>query len=65
MEVAKALRIRSGVVKRLRKELAAYTSECEREQEKLEKMRADGADKHDIKQQVWEWLAVYILRAGL
>lgn len=52
MEVSKALRIRSGVVKRLRKELAAYTSECEREQEKLEKMRVDGADKHDIKQQV-------------
>lgn len=51
-EALKALRIRSGVVRRLRKELAAYTAECEREQEKLEKMRADGADKHDIKQQV-------------
>ena len=51
-EDLKQLRIRSGVVKRLRKELAAYSSECEREQEKVEKMRADGADAHDIKQQV-------------
>ena len=51
-EEVKQVRIRSGVVKRLRKELAAYSSECEREQEKVEKMRADGADAHDIKQQV-------------
>ena len=51
-DILKALRIRSGVVRRLRKELALYSSESEREQEKVEKMRADGKDAYDIKQQV-------------
>ena len=51
-DIIKALRIRSGVVRRLRKELALYSSESEREQEKVEKMRADGKDAYDIKQQV-------------
>ena len=48
----KQLRIQVGVVRRLKKELLMYKKEFEKNHEVVERMRADGADAHDIKQQV-------------
>lgn len=45
----KQLRIKAGAVKRIRKELAMYIEEQEKEQSKVQKLRDEGADVHDIK----------------
>eukprot|EP00793_Prasinoderma_coloniale_P002753 PRCOL_00002235-RA len=50
-DAAKALRIVAGSLKRTTKELAAYHKEKAAEEEKIESMKAAGADAHDIKQQ--------------
>ncbi|KAG1656700.1 hypothetical protein FOA52_004761 [Chlamydomonas sp. UWO 241] len=49
-EVLKQLKVRTGVVKRLTKELGYYSKERDDEAARVEKMRADGKDSHDIKQ---------------
>jgi tubulin-specific chaperone A len=51
-EVLKQLKVRTGVVKRLTKELGYYSKERDDEAARVEKMRADGKDSHDIKQAV-------------
>lgn len=43
------LKIKAGTVRRLRKELAMYIEEQEKEAAKVQKLRDEGADPHDIK----------------
>ena len=47
----RALKIKSGAVSRLRKEIGTYEKESAAEAAKLEAMRAAAACPHDIKQQ--------------
>lgn len=47
----KSLRIKTGSCKRLLKELQAYEKEVERETAKTTRMKDDGADPYDLKQQ--------------
>uniref|UniRef100_A0A0B7AZ25 Tubulin-specific chaperone A n=1 Tax=Arion vulgaris TaxID=1028688 RepID=A0A0B7AZ25_9EUPU len=47
----KTLKIKTGVVRRLTKEKASYEVEVVQLEERLEKMKADGKDEHDIKKQ--------------
>lgn len=49
----KELKVKSGVVKRLAKELAAYKKEYEHQQSRIDKMKAENADSYDIKKQVY------------
>merc|ERR1719160_478088 len=49
-ETARQLRIKTGSVKRLHKELGMYSQELERETARVEKMKADGVDEYDVKQ---------------
>lgn len=44
------LKIKSGVVSRLDRELASYQKEAEGQQRKLDKLKADGTNDDD-----WEW----------
>lgn len=46
----KQLKIKTGVVKRIHKELVYYKKEMDKEQAKVEKLIAAGADPHDLKQ---------------
>eukprot|EP00286_Rhodomonas_abbreviata_P008622 CAMPEP_0181331656 /NCGR_PEP_ID=MMETSP1101-20121128/24630_1 /TAXON_ID=46948 /ORGANISM="Rhodomonas abbreviata, Strain Caron Lab Isolate" /LENGTH=134 /DNA_ID=CAMNT_0023441155 /DNA_START=10 /DNA_END=415 /DNA_ORIENTATION=+ len=50
-ENAKRLKIKLGVVKRTTKELASYEKEIDTQSTKVESMKSDGKDAHDIKQQ--------------
>ena len=50
-DALRALKIKTGVLTRVKKELAMYRKEVETEGAKLEKMKAEGMDPHDIKQQ--------------
>jgi tubulin-specific chaperone A len=50
-DALRALKIKTGVLTRVKKELAMYHKEVETEGAKLEKMKAEGMDPHDIKQQ--------------
>mmetsp|Transcript_23771 Transcript_23771/g.61012 ORF Transcript_23771/g.61012 Transcript_23771/m.61012 type:complete len:112 (+) Transcript_23771:186-521(+) len=43
------LKIKTGSVKRLRKELTMYEKEHEKELARVDKMKADDADPHDLK----------------
>ncbi|KZV69714.1 tubulin binding cofactor A [Peniophora sp. CONT] len=45
----KQLRIKTGVAKRLMKEVGMYRKEVEQNQIRLEKLRADGAEDWDVK----------------
>eukprot|EP00270_Netrium_digitus_P010073 TRINITY_DN3095_c0_g3_i1.p2 TRINITY_DN3095_c0_g3~~TRINITY_DN3095_c0_g3_i1.p2 ORF type:complete len:112 (+),score=40.82 TRINITY_DN3095_c0_g3_i1:206-541(+) len=47
----KSLKIKISTLKRLGKELKAYEKEVQKEEAKAGKMRADGVDTHDLKQQ--------------
>ncbi|KAG6551164.1 hypothetical protein Mapa_007399 [Marchantia paleacea] len=47
----KNLKIKTGVCKRVLKELKSYETEVERESTKTQKMKDNNADSHDIKQQ--------------
>ncbi len=53
----KALKIKTGSVKRLAKELVLYGKEQEKEEQRVAEMRASGADSHDIKHAVSEGCA--------
>jgi hypothetical protein len=43
------LKIKTGTLKRLRKELGLYQAEADAEQAKVNKLRDAGADSHDVK----------------
>ncbi|EFN54270.1 hypothetical protein CHLNCDRAFT_15558, partial [Chlorella variabilis] len=45
----RTLKVKTGVVKRLRKELDMYQQEVQTEQAKVQKLKNEGADPHDIK----------------
>lgn len=53
-DVVRQLKIKTGSLKRVHKELSYYEKDREKEQAKLEKLKADGAPEHDIKQAVGE-----------
>ena len=47
----RSLKVKAGVVKRLRKELDMYSAEVAAETAKVQRLRDAGADPHDIKYQ--------------
>ncbi|CAG9460159.1 unnamed protein product [Pedinophyceae sp. YPF-701] len=51
MAATRELKIKTGVVKRTHKELGLYKKESEREAGKLETMKGQGADEHDVRHQ--------------
>lgn len=57
----KSLKVKTGTVRRLRKELAMYVHEQRSEATKVEKLKSEGADPHDIKYAVSR-LASWALR---
>lgn len=50
-EEIRDLKIKTGAVKRTTKEFLYYFKELETEKTRLEKMKADGKDEYDLKQQ--------------
>lgn len=52
MAEVRQLKIKTGSVKRLRKELVYYTDQVKLEQEKLDQLRAQGLEPHDLQQAV-------------
>jgi hypothetical protein len=50
-EGRRALKIKCGAVSRLHKEIGFYEAEAAKEAAKVDKMRADNACPHDVKQQ--------------
>lgn len=52
MDALKSLKVKTGTCRRIFKEVEMYTDEVVSEQAKTDKMKASGADKYDIKQQV-------------
>ena len=45
----KNLKIKTGVVKRTGKEKLSYRIEADQQKDKIEKMKAEGKDEHDVK----------------
>lgn len=45
----RSLKVKTGVVKRLAKEMGMYEQEVEAEQAKVQSLKDQGADPHDIK----------------
>ena len=54
-EGRRVLKIKCGAVSRLRKEITLYEVEATQQQAKVDRMRADNACPHDIKQQARRW----------
>ncbi|XP_068190833.1 tubulin-specific chaperone A [Antennarius striatus] len=50
--VIRQIKIKTGVVKRLAKEETMYKKEAKLQEEKVERMKAEEADKYCLKQQV-------------
>ncbi|ESP01244.1 hypothetical protein LOTGIDRAFT_212782 [Lottia gigantea] len=46
------IKIKTGVVKRIAKEKTMYEKEAKQIEEKIEKMKTDGKDEHDVKKQM-------------
>eukprot|EP01137_Pigoraptor_chileana_P018924 Opistho-2@79198 len=51
-EVLRALKVKTGVVKRIHKEWLMYQVEADKQQVRIDKMRANDADEYDIKKQI-------------
>ncbi len=51
-EVIRTLKVKTGALKRVQKELSMYEKERDKEQARVEKLRADNAEPHDLKQAV-------------
>jgi tubulin-specific chaperone A len=51
-ELIKALKVKTGSVKRTHKELTMYEKDREKQQAKVDKLKADNADSANIKQAV-------------
>lgn len=49
MAEVRSLQIKTGTVKRLGKELVMYKQEETKERQKVDKMKEENADAHDIK----------------
>ena len=52
MDLKRQVKVKTGVVKRLRKELAMYEQEKVQNDKRVEDMRASGADVYDVRQAV-------------
>ena len=52
MAEVRNLAIKTGSVRRLGKEMVMYREEEQREQEKVQKMKAENADQYDLKHAV-------------
>eukprot|EP00752_Nemacystus_decipiens_P003388 g3135.t1 len=50
-DVARQLKIKLGVCKRMVKEVASYETEAKENEAKVQKMRDDGKDPYDIRKQ--------------
>ncbi|WZN58566.1 tubulin-specific chaperone A [Chloropicon roscoffensis] len=50
MDLKRQVKVKTGVVKRLRKELAMYEQEKVQNDKRVEDMRASGADVYDVRQ---------------
>lgn len=46
------IKIKTGVLKRVTKEKTMYEKEAEDQEKKVEKMKQDGKDEHDIRKQI-------------
>jgi tubulin-specific chaperone A len=51
-DVIKSLKVKTNGVKRTHKELTMYEKDREKEQAKVDKMKAENADMYDLKQAV-------------
>lgn len=51
-EEEKQLRIKVSICKRCSKDLIYYGKEAEKQKAKIEKMKAEGRDEHDVKKQI-------------
>lgn len=51
-EVVRSLKIKTNTLKRLHKELTYYCKETDREQARVEQLKAGSADQHDLRQAV-------------
>uniref|UniRef100_A0A7S3R266 Tubulin-specific chaperone A n=1 Tax=Dunaliella tertiolecta TaxID=3047 RepID=A0A7S3R266_DUNTE len=49
-EMIKTLKVKTSALKRTHKEASMYEKERDREQAKVDKLKADNADAHDVKQ---------------
>lgn len=57
-EALKQLKVKASGLKRIQKELGYYEKEHAKEQQRVDKMKAEGKDPHDIKQAVSDRRAV-------
>ena len=48
----KALKIKTGVLKRTGKEKLSYRTEADQQKTKVDKMKEDGKDEHDVKKMI-------------
>jgi tubulin-specific chaperone A len=48
----KQIKIQTGVVKRLSREVEVYKDEAVKQQARIDKLVADGKDEHDVRKQV-------------
>ena len=55
----KALKIKTGVVKRTGKEKLSYRTEADQQKAKVEKMKAEGKDEADVKKMVEVCILLY------
>ncbi|XP_013885352.1 tubulin-specific chaperone A [Austrofundulus limnaeus] len=46
------MKIKTGIVKRLAKEEVAYKTEAKKQEDKVERLKAEGEDEHVIKKQM-------------
>jgi hypothetical protein len=51
-DVVRSMKIKTNTLKRLQKEFSYYLGEKDKEQTRVDRMRAEGADPHDLKQAV-------------
>jgi tubulin-specific chaperone A len=54
-EVLRSLKIKTNSLSRLHKELEYYVKEKDKEQARVDKMKVESADPHDIRQAVSAW----------
>ena len=60
-DLKRQVKIKTGIVKRLRKELAMYEKEKVQNDKRVEDMRASGADTYDVGQAVSLMKHVFLL----
>lgn len=58
-DAARTLKIKTGSVARLAKELGLYAAEAAAAADKVASMRAAGADAHDVKHAVRVWISLF------